>query len=292
LELGKGGILHDFNYISKEYGSIHQFGINSSNSGLYIPDTTRQKIILSNPQTNVLTDIKGLHKFFMLNINDDIITNHNPIEGVGVISVFDKLNNRMLFTFMDRICVPPCLVKPHEYTYSSYTISFNELTQAFESFYSFTPNLYIKDRRRILSTDSTIKELYTHNEGDYGVFYDQSPSTSKVVLIVNPSQNVSTVFQNLSWLTEVFDTNDQDLFNETLTGLRITNEYQDTGLITITPGTNIRRLMREWHYTITRNILSGNNDRIRNPYMKLELYFDNASNKKFILHDVITDVVI
>jgi hypothetical protein len=289
VELGKGSVLHDFNYISKEYGSIHQFGINSSNQGLYIPDTSRQKIILANPQTNVLTDIKGLHKFLMLNINNEIITNHNPIEKVGVISVFDKLNNRMLFTFMDRLADSS---RPPVYTYSSYTLGYNELTQSFESFYSFKPNLYIKDRRRILSTDSTIKKLYTHNEGNYGVFYDQTPSTAKVELIINPAQNISTVFTNLAWLTEVYDTNNADLFNETLTALRITNEYQDTGLITITPGTNIRRLMREWHYVITRNTLSGNNDRIRNPYIKLELYFTNVSNKKFILHDVVTDVTV
>jgi hypothetical protein len=289
IELGKGGILHDFNYISKEYGSIHQFGINSSNQGIYIPDSNRQKIIFANPQLNIVSDVKGLHKFFRNNMNNQIVSTHNPIEGVGIISVFDKLNNRMLFTFLDRTADNS---RPPNYTFSSFTISYNELLQAFESFYSFKPYMYIKDRRRILSLDPTNKKLYTHGEGQYGVFYDQSPTNANVTLIINPSQNSTFEFTNLSWLSELLDTNSADVFNETLSSLRITNDYQDTGLITLTNPTNLRRLMREWHYQIPRDILSTNQKaRIRNPYIKLELYLQNNLNKKIILSDVITDVI-
>ena len=64
------------------------------------------------------------------------------------------------------------------------------------------------------------------------------------------------------------------------------NEYQDSGLIPLTVGrnSNLRRKFRDWNAILPRN--QGSRERIRNPWIKLLLQFDNTSNYKLILHDI------
>ena len=81
--------------------------------------------------------------------------------------------------------------------------------------------------------------------------------------------------------------NDIDQPDKTLTGVRLYNEDQDSGLIPLIVGrnSNLRRKFRDWNAILPRN--KGSRERIRNPWVKLLLQFDNTSNYKLILHDVI-----
>jgi len=73
--------------------------------------------------------------------------------------------------------------------------------------------------------------------------------------------------------------------NETFNRFRMYSEYQDTGNITLVNNTNIKRRMRTWHYTVPRDN-TGTLARLRNPWIHMVLEYDNNSNKRMVLHDV------
>ena len=65
---------------------------------------------------------------------------------------------------------------------------------------------------------------------------------------------------------------------------------QDTGRIELVNGrgTNLRRKFRDWEATIPRD---GRN-RIRNPWVFLKLEFENSSDYRLILHDIILNYTV
>ena len=161
------------------------------------------------------------------------------------------------------------------------------MTDAFESFYSYKPSLYLQYGRRLLSVNpANGSQTYIHNEGEYGKFYGNAPSTCILKTILGDNGNVTKTFDNLEYLSEVYDTSKLDIFNETFDRLRLRNEYQDTGLINLTNNTNIKRRMRTWRTYFPRAV-SDNKSRIRNPWVELTLEYDNNANKRFVLHDLI-----
>ena len=99
-----------------------------------------------------------------------------------------------------------------------------------------------------------------------------------------------SVFDNIMYKSEVY-LNDIDQPDKTLTGVRLYNEYQDSNSpTTVTPlilgrNSNLRRKFRDWNAILPRN--QGSRERIRNPWVKLVLQFDNTSNYKLILHDIV-----
>lgn len=170
----------------------------------------------------------------------------------------------------------------------AYTVSYNEVLDAYESFYSYKPGLYLQYGRRLMSVNPFDQsEAYIHNEGNFCTFYNQPPTVSRLITYLGSSDNMTKIFNNLEYLSEVYDTNGNDIYTDTLTGFRLQNEYQDTNLIPLVNENNIRRRMRTWRYVVPRN--SGGSDRIRNPWSELTLDYQNADNKRLVLHELIYD---
>jgi len=167
---------------------------------------------------------------------------------------------------------------------SAFTLVFNESINAFSSFYSHTPKHYIMDGKRVIS-QGTDTGIFIHDEGVRSKFYNVQ-KTSSISLIVNPKGTHTKTFNNFEFLSQVEDVNGVDIFNETISSIRVYNEYQDSGIITLTPETNIKRLMRTWRLTTPRD----NSARIRNPYIQIDIVFDNATttDRRITLHDFIT----
>ncbi len=164
------------------------------------------------------------------------------------------------------------------------TISYNEYIQAFESFLDFTPRIYLNTNRRLLSENPKVDgDVYVHNEGTYGEFYEEK-FPSKITLLINPEADITKVFDNIEYHSEVY-INDIDQDQATLSSLRYYNEYQDTGVINLVVGNNVRRRMRRWRSTIPRD---ANKTRLRNPYIFLDITFSNSDDKRLVLHDIIT----
>jgi len=226
---------------------------------------------------------------------------------------------------------------------SSFTIAYNELVKGFTSFYDFHPSIYINSGKYLLTPNtqtncmSTVgfgeHLLYMHGLGSYGKFYEMIYQSS-VTLASNMQSNITKVFDNVSyhmeslWLEGNSDSwwnsvgrttlglrggspsmNVIDIPDNTFDKIRFYTDYQMSDYITLVPGTNIRKIEREWQTMVARNIMNENlvdsdifnafnynpnrlfKDRMRDKYLFIDLIYNNFDretgeprNIKFILH--------
>jgi hypothetical protein len=224
-------------------------------------------------QIGNISDIKGLHSHFISNTELEDLKTDNPLIKEGVSSGYDLVNNDIFMTFHRTGGRTP------------FTISYNETRNQFISFYDYLPSMYISKGQYFITTNPDLKSIYRQYAGEYNKFYGEY-KPSYIILNVNPEANLDTVFDNIMYKSEVY-LNDIDQPDKTLTKVRLYSEYQDSGLIPLTLGrnSNLRRKFRDWNAILPRN--QNSRERIRNPWVKLVLQFDNTSNYKLILHDLI-----
>jgi hypothetical protein len=175
------------------------------------------------------------------------------------------------------------------------------MLQAFESFYSFTPSLYLPTGKRLLSSNpfDTSNSVYLHNEGNFGQFYNQNPSISEVEFIVNfPDATKTPTFRldTLEFWSEVFDINGIDIPLETITGILLYNDYQTTGssLLLLTPQQNVVRRERTWRINAIRDFNSPLPIKpyLRDVYVKIKIFYNNQGNRYFRLNDFNTNITL
>lgn len=283
MVLGTGGVLDSYQYISEKTGTTQQFSVIESAYNLYYYDAINARIMKYGPaqagySLGTVSDVKGLNSFFNEEVSRELITTDLTLnklsQPVGVHAVFDTRYNRVFFTFLQPT------------SFDDFTISYNELTDAFESFYDFTPGLYINNGNRVISVDPTSKsDSYLHNEGTYCEFYGTTYN-SDVTLILAPEADFTKIFNNLEFNSEVTlaGTNFTD---ETISTLEAYNDYQTTGVITLVADDNIRRRMRKWRYAFDRDINSTDQDaRLRDTHILLKLTYNNNNDKRLVLHDI------
>ncbi len=96
-------------YYSKEHGSIHQWGIKSTDSGIYFFDAVHRKIFVfavsgTQSQNSPLSEVKGIHSLLQSLPNAVFIRKENggdnPILKKGITIGKDKINDEVLFTFL------------------------------------------------------------------------------------------------------------------------------------------------------------------------------------------------
>lgn len=282
IALGTGQTLKEFRYLTTTTGTMHQHSVTPSTTALYHYDVTLRKLYKLTQGPAALSDMKGLSSFFAEKVDGPIVVTDKTLIGTGVHSVFDTRHNRVLFTFLSP--------KPGV---DDFTIGYNEYMDAFESFYSYTPSIYLNTGRRLLSavTDSTDNSDhgYLHDAGDYGSFYG-SVANTEITLLVAPEGDFAKIFTNLEYNSEI-SINDIPLLlpspPETLSSIEIWNDYQTTGNIPLIVGTNIKRRMRHWRHVIGRDTnSSGNKARIRDYSIYVKLTRTNGGNKRLVLHDI------
>jgi hypothetical protein len=180
-----------------------------------------------------------------------------------------------------------------------FTIAFNEMLQAFESFYSFTPPLYLPTGKRLLSSNpfDTSNSVYLHNEGNFGQFYGQNPSIAEAEFILNfPDATKVATFRidTLEFWSEVFDSNGIDIPLETISGILLYNDYQTTGssLLLLTPQQNVVRRERTWRINAIRDFSSPLPIKpfLRDVYVKIKIFYNNQNNRYFRLNDFNTNI--
>ena len=114
--------------------------------------------------------------------------------------------------------------------------------------------------------------------------------------MINPNANNISIFNNFEWLTEAWYYQvDQP---ETWNTIEMWNDYQSTGVITLTPNDNVKRRMRKWRFTIPRGIANKQGTpftdnqryaRMRDSHLFAKFgYTNTVDGKKFIMHDIIT----
>ena len=115
LALGKGGtVLQDNAYISTSIGTKHQWSVFTSPRSVYWFDIVNKKPYqYSSSGAGELSDIKGMHSFFVDNVDNNLLNTEdkilglpnvfngdNPANRLGIRGVYDELNNEALFTFL------------------------------------------------------------------------------------------------------------------------------------------------------------------------------------------------
>jgi hypothetical protein len=269
IELGTGGILYDYDYITTKSGSINKWGIVSTKKGIYYYDALNKGIgRVPDAVSTLLTDIKSHHAYFNTNYNYDLLKQDNPILKKGVVFGYDNYNNDVYFTLLQED--------------NSFTFCYNELMDQFVDLKQFNPTRYIYKGEKFLATTSNI-DLYESYSGEYNKFFGEY-KPSYIILQVNPEVNTDVVYNNIIYNSELY-LNDIDQPDKTLTHIQAYNEYQDSGRIPLVFGrsSNLRRKFRQWRANIPREGRS----RMRNSWIFLKLELDNTSNYKMILHDII-----
>ena len=275
IQLGSGSILDRYKYISTNSGTINKWSVIPASTGIYYYDLLNKSFMAFSGQIGNISDIKGMHSYFIKNTELNNLKMDNPLIKQGISSGYDQINGDIFMTF-------------HKDN-NPFTVSYNELRNQFISFYDYLPSMYISKGQYFITTNPNLKSLYRQYAGNYNNFYGIN-YPSYVILNVNPEADLDTVFDNIMYKSEVY-LNDIDQPDKTLTGVRLYNEYQDSNTpTTVTPlilgrNGNLRRKFRDWNAILPRN--KGSRERIRNPWVKLVLQFDNNSNYKLILHDIV-----
>ena len=179
-----------------------------------------------------------------------------------------------------------CAVIVESTPQSKWTLVYDELTQSFSSFYSATPPIYIENGNILLSPDpSSRRQVYVHNQGDFGEFYGTTED-SKISIVINHQPDINKVLRFIEFNSIVRDDNKNINRQQTITGFRIHNEYQDTGIVPYSSG-RIKRRFDKWRLKIPRDA-NNQRSRLRSAYFILTLYFDNSYNKELILNRIVS----
>ncbi len=110
VNLGNGGVLDKYNYISIDSGTKHRWSVSKSPNYITYLDIKKNKLVLFNGQTiNPISDTKGARGFLNKILHDEIIYKDNPILGTGVLTTYDYTNNEFLFTFRNNALIPGSL---------------------------------------------------------------------------------------------------------------------------------------------------------------------------------------
>jgi hypothetical protein len=101
-KIGSGQGFGKHQYISKEHGSIHQYGVKATDNGIYIFDAIHRKLWLATSNAP-LSEIKGIHSFLnKLSYNVYLRKENggdNPILRTGISIGKDIINDEIIFTF-------------------------------------------------------------------------------------------------------------------------------------------------------------------------------------------------
>lgn len=284
LALGDSVSLSRYDYLTIETGCSHQFAIVTTDSAIYHFDINTKKLFELSGGLQPISDIQGLGSYFRNNLNLGSINNTDQTLAtvpIGIHGIYDNITNRVYFTFLNVIGEER----------NDFTINYNLLSKSFESFHSFTPGLYFRTNKRLYSVNpQSTKDCYQHKVGNYNSYYG-ALAPSKITIIINENpQNIKT-FDNHLIYTEVTD-NNNNLVNETITSIECSNDYQQSGLITLTPGANIRRMERKWHLQIPRDsnaaAYTSLKSRLVDTHLFSTLYYDNPNNRRLVLHDIYT----
>lgn len=270
IELGTGGVLHDYNYVSTTSGCINKWGVIPSSNGIYYLDALNKSYMrFTGEGLEGLSGTKGMHKFLVNNLNINALLIDNPVLKSGVSIGYDVLNNDVYLTYADQD--------------KTWTLCFNEKKGEFTGFYSYDAPMYIYTKEKLLTLNpGATDELYETHAGEYNMFYGQNQKSS-ITFIANPEADHECTFNNLEYKSVALD-KDKKEQRYTWDSIRIYNEFQDSGYRSL-DARNIRKLNRKYRLTIPRNQQST--DRIRNNWAFIELTGNNPDKLLYVNQDIV-----
>ena len=280
IEIANSGKVQGKRYLSSSVGCNNKWSICESPAGLYFIDDITKGIYLFNGNLTNISDKFGFSSWTKENFK-----NLEPLTGTeknNFISYYDPIESEVMF--INNI---KCL------TYS-------ERLGAFTSFYDyrneFTP-IKLGDKTLMVGGNDKTK-IHEYHAGAYNNFYgDETHPEYKpfhIGLIVNPEPTKDKIFNTVEFRADTLDTLITNLDIEEksnvsntlpLTHIKVFNEYQDTGIIPFDTK-NLKQKFRIWRHTVARDKIKKR-DRIRNPWVTIQLMNKSPMGTKVVLHDVV-----
>lgn len=269
LELGTGGILHDYKYISTTTGCLNKFGVISTGSEFYYVDLINKGIMaFQGGGIKRLSDLQGFHHELLNRMNYDDIIIDNPTQRKGVSLGYNAVNGDIYFTFLQ--------------SSDNFTLGYNEKIDAFVSYYGYTPSWYINKGSKMITSNPTNTSLWEHFKGTKNHFYGTHHKSS-ITLHVAPEGN-EIILNGASYKLELTDVNGLELPKNGLTGVRVYNEYQDSGIVPLVLRQNVFKKFRNWKVNFPRQL--STRQRVRSSWGFVEFSLNNTAGNKLILHDI------
>lgn len=298
LVLGEGSVLQRYDYITKNTGCKHQWGVINTPKGTYHVDVSLRKIFLLSEAGDKfgLTDLKGLNVEFQKLIQQRIKDTDLPLinGGVTIHGGWNPKHNEVFFTLLDNRTQ-----FIGELQGTGTTITYNELTETFDSFHKYAPSLYHRNQNHFLSINpgADNNTMWEHDTGSYNVYYGVAqPSTLKFTINLDPA-TTSKVINIIEIISQVNSTLADgsigaDIPFETISTIRVYNEYQDSGVITVVPQVNIKKRFRSWRWNSLRDYVNfpTTMPRLRDKTFTVEITYSNPNNHRLVMNDVISEL--
>lgn len=173
LVMNPGGVLHQFNYISTQYGLSDLRHTTFGDNGIYAIDTIRKKILRVTDTIEPLSDMKSVATLTKELLDSSIIALGN-----------DKFTNEVLFTI------------------GSNTLVFNELANVFTGIINRVPTLWITGA----SENIMIKKpggisIYTTEDSDDYNYLEGNPQDIYLYIVLNENPMINKTIDNIEILT-------------------------------------------------------------------------------------------
>lgn len=211
-------------------------------------------------------------------------------------------------------------VQPVAIVDNSFTLSYSVKDESWVYAHDYIPDMYIHTRQQLFTT--SVNNLYKHNDGPPGVYYDTTPKPFFIDVVFNAEQDI--LLECVLWVSEFLNSNKTDSSFVTLSHISIWNSTQHSGRIPIQQlwnglgYDNARRTKGEWVFDDFRDILKENagdflknifnnysldtnkiddngtwysKGLIQDKYIVIRFEFDNSVNGKLVLHDTAVQVI-
>tara|TARA_S200002703_G_scaffold1661_3_gene2848 strand:- start:4258 stop:8745 length:4488 start_codon:yes stop_codon:yes gene_type:complete len=288
-ELGTAKGWGKHQYYSKEIGSIHQWAVAATNNAIYFFDAIHRKIYQigqgkAGMTTSPLSELKGMHSYLQ-NLGEDVFIRKedggdNPIKFKGAHIGIDEINDEVIFTFLS--VTARGIIE---------SIVFDELANQFSTRLSITPKMWINNGDTLITPNYNTgneNDIYVHNIGNWGEFYGVQKEC-QLTLVINPKADINKVLRFLEFNSIVRDDNKNIDREKTITGFKITTEYQSSDIIYESVPESLTRIKRrfdKWRIKLPRD--KDSRGRFRSTHFLLTLYFDNTYNKELIMNRLVS----
>lgn len=224
-------------------GTQNKFGCLLTKAGYVFVDDSQGKVFLYSGETLNEISGEGMRKFFRANMGID---SDNPFTADGYTVSYDEYHNRILITKKET---------------DSWTISYNPLKKAWVSYHDYTPDYMFSLVNNSLYSIKDNK-LYSHNTGDYGVFYDGVIWPMIIDVVQNPEPTIDKVFVSTSWVSESYNTAGAMQYNDTFNYITLRSLEHCTNKTLLSKITdlaflysaNVRNINRSWYFHDIRDI--------------------------------------
>lgn len=256
IEITNGMKMSGTRYISNIIGCTDKWTIQETGSGLYFIDSDSGSLYRLNKGLENISLKEGMKSWFDSNRSDDMRT------------FYDKVN-------MDLYIIT-----------SSWCLVYSEQLDRFTSFMDYGGSdemVNVGNGFYIFRKDNDNVKLWEMGQGDYNSFFGTDKSYW-LTFIANSNPLYDKVFNTIEMRTMMYDKAGKFLPHNTFDTLRVFNEHQDSGNITLVDNltgyqSNIRKRFNVWRMNVPRDAGSLNKlDRIRNTWTYITLMQSTSSS--------------